>query len=406
MTESISLKVNKHFILYISIFIITFSGSVFAVNAGMQRKLEYLGYGVFMLYILIHFIRTFSKKKMSLYTTAVIVAVLFSVGLLLQGLALLTKVNLLFTMYAIIFAALLSEGAVSSYEQIRRISYAIMLGVVVSAIATVATGVSIAGPTASSEGVLGFVFTFDGGILYKNYFGADVLAGFIGLFLNARYGEKKHPIDYPVMLACLIFVFLSGSRGAYVLTIVFLVLILLEKVKYIKKRQRRILLLVICVILAVAFVFLYKRLALTSTNYMYRVQGLLNYVSYYSGDGFHMIFGNAEMAYDQEQSYVMTIRSTVGMSGSMEFAWLDILVKNGILGITGYIIIFARTFKNASVSKDWGNKFALVAVTGTVLVSSLVETYIQSIHAVFGIYSYLVMAAVCYMIKTKGVKSE
>lgn len=51
------IKLNKYFFLNLSIFIITLSGSLFIVNMEMQNALEFLGYGIFLSIIFIHYRR-------------------------------------------------------------------------------------------------------------------------------------------------------------------------------------------------------------------------------------------------------------------------------------------------------------------------------------------------------------
>jgi hypothetical protein len=73
-------------------------------------------------------------------------------------------------------------------------------------------------------------------------------------------------------------------------------------------------------------------------------------------------------------------------------AVLNILIKSGILGVIAYIIIYLRIGKNIITTNDWACKTGMVAVTVTMLISSLVEAYIQSVHCIFAIYGYMVIS--------------
>ncbi|MCD8003154.1 MAG: hypothetical protein LUG88_04495 [Clostridia bacterium] len=393
MNDILKIRINKFSPIPLSFYIITVSGSLYVTNAGLQIIFEYLGYGILLASIFIHYLKAPARRRKHLNGYAFILLILFSIGILLQELVWTTKFTLLLTMLAIIFTYLLSEGIISSYKEIKTISYAVFTGVITSTVLALISGISITG--SASEGIFGSSFSINGGILYKNYFAADMLAVYMGLFICSKFGYKSKTTDRLIMFLSVLCIILSGSRGAFVLFVVFLIVIEYDKIKMIKGKQRTAFIFILVIVCIIVFAFLYRNIALNSSTYMYRIRGLLNYLDYSNGDLFHMVFGNAEMAYDQETSYVLTIRSIVGWDGSLEFAWLDILIKNGILGIVGFALIFIRSFKIALSTNNWKVKAILIAVTATCLCSSLVETYIQSIHAVFGIYCYMIMAACC-----------
>ena len=386
------IKLDKYFILNLSMFIITLSGSLFVVNMGMQSDLEFLGYGIFLSIIFIHYRRVrYDYKKNYINRSVFILGLLFTVGILVQSLTWLTKISLIFTMIVIVFSAIIFEGFLISFREIRIMSYAILYGVIVSFVLAIGTGIGLFD---GNEGTLGF----NGGILFKNYFGSDVLAVFIGLFLNARYG-CKHRLDKYVMVVCVILVFLSMSKGAIMLLFFFLFTFNLDKVRKMKRNQRNEILFVIAIVTVIGSVFFYVNYAMSIDTYMYRIRGLLNYLDYYEEHIYYMVFGSAEMAYEKDVPYVEAIRSTVGWDGTLEFAWLNILIKNGLLGVLGYMIIFVRVYNIMFLkTNDWSLRTPCFAITTTCILSSFVEPYIQSIHAVFGVYCYLVMASLCGII--------
>lgn len=351
------IKLNKYFFLNLSIFIITLSGSLFIVNMEMQNALEFLGYGIFLSIIFIHYRRIcYGYKKKYLNRTVFILGILFALGILVQSLTWMTKFSLIFTIIVIVFSAIIFEGFLISFKDIRNLSYAILYGVVISFVLAICTGIGLFD---GSEGTLGF----NGGILFKNYFGSDVLAVFIGLFLNAKYG-CKYRLDKYVMAVCVILIFLSMSKGAIMLFFFFLFAFSLDKVRKIKREQRNKILFIIAVVVMISSVFFYVNYAMNIDTYMYRIRGLLNYLDYYEEHIYYMVFGSAEMAYEKDVPYVDAIRSTVGWDGTLEFAWLNILIKNGLLGVVGYIIIFIRSY-NVMFFKtnDWSLRTPCFAIT-------------------------------------------
>ena len=72
-------------------------------------------------------------------------------------------------------------------------------------------------------------------------------------------------------------------------------------------------------------------------------------------------------------------------------------VKSKCCGIK--VIIFIRSY-NVMFFKtnDWSLRTPCFAITTICMLSSFVEPYIQSIHAVFGVYCYLIMASLCGII--------
>ena len=58
--------------------------------------------------------------------------------------------------------------------------------------------------------------------------------------------------------------------------------------------------------------------------------------------------------------------------GTLEFAWLNILIKNGLLGVVGYIIIFIRSY-NVMFFKtnDWSLRTPCFAITTICMLSSI-----------------------------------
>lgn len=386
------IKMDKILFLNLSFFIITLSGSLFIVNWGIQTALEFLGYGILLSAIFVHYRSIcYDYKKKYINKSVFVLIILFTVGILLQSLTWFTKFSLIFTVLVIIFSAVIFEGFLISFREIRMLSYAILYGVIVSFVLAIGTGISLFD---GSEGTLGF----NGGILFKNYFGANVLAVFMGLFLNAKYG-CRHRIDKYVMCVCIILIFSSMSKGTIMLFLFFLFAFGLDKVKRIKRSQRNKILFAIAIVAVIGIGFFYMNYAMNVDTYMYRIRGLLNYLGYYEEHIFYMVFGSAEMAYDKDVSYVEAIRSTVGWDGTLEFAWLNILIKNGLLGVVGYMIIFFRAYSIMLLkTNNWSLKTPCFVITTTCLFSSFVEPYIQSIHAVFGLYCYLLMASFCGII--------
>lgn len=384
------IKINsKKYILSFFFFILTLAGSQFFSSRGLDSLLEYLCFGLLLISLAFHYYhlgRTYRIKYIIVPSMTVLLCL--CIGLFLNDITWLRRFILFGTVFAIWACIFWGEAFLNSVRYLKSISYAVLLGVFISLILGITDGAKI---ISTNEGLLGYTYGFTGGINFKNYFAADMLVVFIGLYLYGR-DIKRRSIDMFFMAFSFIAICLSGSRGGLVLFLIFFVCINSDKIKKIDRNQRRIFFGIILAAGIIVFVILYQRIALNSDTYMYRIRGLQNYWNYYLDDQFHLFFGNSENTYDQKLSYVFAVRTIVGWDGSLEFSWLDIIIKSGLLGVLGYMIVFFRYGFLVKKNNDWKIKSILFAVLATLLASSLVEAYIQSVHSLLGIYSYLVMS--------------
>ena len=143
-------------------------------------------------------------------------------------------------------------------------------------------------------------------------------------------------------------------------------------------------------------ILMYKKVTSGSESYQYRYQGLVNYLNMYGENKFYMIFGNAEMAFrNSGQSYTYNIRSVTGWNGTTELSLLSILVKNGLIGMIGYIIIFGyRLIQILSMSFS-KIKYDVLAIWVIFFTSGFVETYVANINLVFNPFCYIAIGSLC-----------
>lgn len=372
-------RMGKRTIPILWAFLITVSGSIFCNQKGVTSYIEYLAYGL----LLVNIILCYVKKRNKVKLVPIAVFFLFCIGIIVQDLSLYRRAVLCFTMLALWIVIYLAEGYLDSVATMRSVSYAVFFGILVSAILSAITGYPLTDKLENNISSWGF----NGGILYKNYFAADVIVIFIGIHLYRRY-VRKTQIDFLIQLIAIVFLFISFSKGAWIMLLVFMVIMDDKVIKHIKRGQRKYFI----GILAVLFIVSFKVVALHSETYLYRIRGFSNYISYYREDMFHMIFGSAERVYDKAHSYGYMVRSTTGWDGSLEFAWLNILIKNGILGIIGFGVIILH-FLKASVEIDsLDDKAVYLAIFIMLFTSSLVEIYIQSIHNILGVYCFMILS--------------
>lgn len=367
-------------------FMITVSGSLFFNEYGITKVFEYLAYGIFITCISRYAIR----KRIKPTLISITVIALFLIGIWVQDLSIQRRIVLSFTMYVIWISIFKTKGIALDAKLLRKVSYAILFALIISLILCVIAGLPLSDAVYDSASLL--KMGFNGGIKHKNYYAADLISVIMGIYYSNKNGIMKK-MDIVLLFVLHILLFASGSRGAMLILLSFYVIIFVDKIiSMIIRNQRKAFTMIVCIFGTMMFIVAYKLIALNSSTYLYRIRGFLNYIDYFKQDNFHMIFGSAEMFYDKEIEYVYAVRSVIGWDGTLEFAWINVLIKNGILGVIGFLMVFFRymhlLFKNKKMDTFY------IAVITMLLVSSLVETYMQTIHSIFGIYCYFVLSGI------------
>ena len=379
----------KHTLLFLSFFLITLGNSSYLTAIGIADKIQMTGYLLLMVMIFKCFM-TNNSRKGKLLSIFLIVFILFSIGIIRQDLAITTKIHLILTMIVIDSVALLSENIMTHLSDLKIVSYGILTAILISLILAMMNGISLT--TLAVEGVGDSSWGFNGGLQHKNYFAVSILASYMGFFFS-KSTEKKDTRLSMLRFIEIILLVLSNSRGGYILFITFLLVVNFDKLKLIKKNQRLPLMIVVLLITALGTLYFYTKYVLTSGSYDIRLQGLENYIQRYSNDNFHLWYGNAEMAFrDSGLSYEENVRSIVSWNGTTELSILSILIKNGILGLIGYIIIFTLKILDCISLRQSKEKIFMISTIVVLLTSALLENYIVNIQITFGVFCYIGMS--------------
>ena len=391
MKEQSGYRIKKlDLLLFVSILIITLSNCNAFVGSSIETLLELSGYSILLFGIFLSY-RKLPKKYKKTYIKSryiFILIVLSNIAIIPQNLTLVRKVILIFGMVAIIMISTMSEGLINSTKSIEMMSDAVLIGVFLSMLFCIAYGKSITMPTA--EATLGIALAFNGGIKDKNI-ATMMIVVIISQYIilkQKHYMTKKQLL---IIIFSLIILLASNSRGAWINMLVFLIML----------NYKKILNMAVPVMIIVILVF-YFEVILNSSTYMYRFNGLINFFEKFGDDPYRMWFGIADLVYDQKNDYVFTYRELTGWDGTLEIAWVNILIKNGLFGIIGFVLIYIRAIKTAIKSTNKLNKTILLAIIVMLLASSLVATYIQTIHGVMGTYCYLLMGYLSGLINKKS----
>lgn len=372
--------------LFISIFLIVLGTSSFFLSINLAQYFQYLGYFILLICIILSFYKK-SKNKSDIMIMYFPVFILFNIGILLQDLNNGTKLRLVFTMVVIETLALLSENLLDSYLKINIVCLSIFIAVLFTTIVAIITHMSLT--SLAVEGIGGSSQGFNGGLNHKNSFGEDMLISLIGLVF-CKGKTKFNKLNSLIIVAEILLIIISNARECYVWLIILLLYKFIYNLKFVNNIQKGLFIFVSLLFVIVIAINFYNYINNSSGSYGIRVQGLMNYLNMYSSDQFHMWFGNASMAFrDSGLSYEDNIRSVTGWNGTVELALLNILVKNGILGLIGYIWIFLVYIKKwiclkSSIFKEYAGAILILLLTST-----LVQTSIVSIQALFGMVGYI-----------------
>ena len=384
--------------MFLTIFLLTLSHCVAFVGTKIEHITEYSGYFLLLVGVLVSYFNLDVKyRKKNTTAVVIILSALMIPGILIQNLSFMRKVNIILTILAIIMVSIMSENYIKDARIFRTMAYSCMFGVLVSTVICFYKGVPLIKP--ASEATFGISNFFNGGIRDKNIATMMILV-IISLYIYNKELGKKKTIDVFASIVALVLIVTSSSRGAWIELLVFVLMLNYKLIRFIKKEQRIGVIILALILIIPIGLFFYNNYILKSETFLFRHRGLLNYISMFKDDKVHFILGNAELAYGSGIDYAIAIRSVTGWDGTIENSWLNILIKSGVLGVIGYLIIFLRAIITAIKCKRLDYSTIYLSVTMSLFISSFVAIYIQTIHGLFGIYCYLIMAYYSWKIRS------
>ena len=387
-------KGNKYYFMFMTAFLLTISDSTVFISVGINKIITFLACTFLFIQILISYLDSKHRKSAeSMKGIAICLIGIFflCLGSLLQYDSIGILLRIVFPAIILISSITISDNYENSYLAIKTFSYGIFVGIAMIFIVALLGEVPVIEKTA--EGIL--KTGLNGGFQYKNYFAATALSGFMGLFI-CLLKDKKTIVDISLMIIEILMILLSGSRGTVLMLLIFVFMMLGSKhiVNFINnfrrlicnKKERIIILVSLFILLAIIAILIVSQ----SSTYSYRIRGVKNYFEFYNNDCFHLIFGNSSLVFKGESSqYVAIIRSVInGFDGSYEMGFINVIIKNGLLGLVGYILCYVYMIKKIINKK---NSYICISIFILLMISSLVEAYVCSIHTIFGLQCYLLI---------------
>ncbi len=385
------------FYYFITIFILTVSNCLAYVGTTTEHLLETVGYVLLLGGIIFSYLK--SNRGYIFTNTSKMVVLLLALmlpGIMMSDLTIYRKLTVVFTIVAIIIVSTISDNYIKYFTIFRTMAYACFAGVIVSTTITVLKGISLF--KYASEPTFGLIYCFNGGIRDKNV-ATMMISIIMSIIIYSKEMRKNKITDFILLLISSLVIVAANSRGAWIELAIFVFMLNYKKIEKISKKYRESIVLVLLVIAIPIVFYLYNNLIMKSETYLYRYRGLINYISMFRNDKYILIFGNPELAYGTGLDYATAVRSVTGWNGTIENAWLNILIKSGILGVSAYLIIFIRATVIALRSRNIIHKTISLSVIITLFISSFVAIYIQTVHGLFGIYCYLIIGFYSGLIK-------
>lgn len=367
-------------------FLLTLSNSNSLVSIGIDKWIEYLGLGLILMVIYKNK-QLLSSKGIRFLLRFFIVLAFFCVGICLQyDLANSRKISLVLSMFILASTAIFPSGIIQSTKCLEYIARGVICGVLTSTcFSLILFGTVI---NKATEGII-IEYGFNGGLQHRNYYAYAILCVIFIYYFKYKQNHKKKDLHFLFFLVFLLII--SNSRSSYAILLLFLLVMNHHKIKLYKNKNLFNFGIIILIMIVFALPICYY-FATISETFLFRINGLNNYIKYYKDDWFHLIFGNSEMAFRTSgMTYDQNIRSVVGWDGSTELVVLNVLVKNGILGFVGYIYIFCVDYKRIKKIKNEKVKNYCFALLLCFICSAFVESYLANINFPFTVFNYLIL---------------
>lgn len=381
---------RKDILPFLGFFLMTIGNGKY-LGAKCGDLIEYLGIAILL-------ILCYWPTKTHHISVTKIIKVLFltsllSIGAFIKGTPTKACYMIALTSFALMSFSLMSQSILSTNKRIKIAASAIFSGAVFSALIGLITG-TLGFTLGSDESIVGILYV--SGFQVKNYCGGIWLLLFI---LNYIYYIRNGRLGYKEKIVLTMFLFLivlSGSKGALALSLIWILLINFDRILKFRKNQKKIFGFVVGIVACLIGVYIYNNILINVYTYAYRMRGLSNLVEYMLQDSRNLFFGLSDIAYaNSGVDYTTNMRRFLGWQSSVEMAYVNILIKNGLIGFISYILIFKNFLSGCKrcTATDQSIVKSLVIV---LLISGLTETYAASIHYVVGPVMYCLIRGLIY----------
>lgn len=381
---------EKDILPFLGFFLITIGNGKY-LGAKFGDLIEYLGLAALLL--LCYWPSKTNHVSVTETIKVLFLTSLLSIGAFIKGTPTKACYMIALTSFALISFALKSQSVLSTNKRIKIAANAISSGAVFSALIGLVTG-TLGLTLGSDESIVGILYV--SGFQVKNYCGGIWLLLFILDYIyymrNGKFGHKERTL----LAIFLLLIVLSGSKGALVLSMIWILLINFDKILKFRRNQKRIFIFFAGIVACLIGIYIYNNILINVYTYAYRMRGLSSLVDYLLQDSKNLFFGISDIAYANTGfSYTTNMRQFLGWQSSVEMAYVNILIKNGLIGYTSYILIF-KDFLSGCKRCTATDQSIVKSLVIVLLISGLTETYAASIHYVVGPIMYCLIRGLIY----------
>ena len=381
---------KKDILPFLGFFLITIGNGKY-LGAKFGNLIEYLGLAALLL--LCYWPSKTNHVSVIETIKVLLLTVLLSIGAFIKGAPTKACYMIALTSFALISFALKSQSVLSTNKRIKIAANAIFSGAVFSALIGLITG-TLGLAFESDESIVGILYV--SGFQIKNYCGGIWLLLFILNYIYYMKNGRLGHIERIVLAMFLLLIVLSGSKGALALSLIWIFLINFDRILKLRRNQKKIFIFLAGIVACLIGIYIYNNILINVYTYAYRIRGLSNLVDYLLQDSRNLFFGISDIAYaDTGYSYTTNIRQFLGWESSVEMAYVNILIKNGLIGFISYILIF-KDFLSDCKRCTVTDQSIVKSLVIVLLISGMVETYAVSIHYVVGPVMYCLIRGIIY----------
>ncbi len=370
-------SINQRIVVFITFFLLTIGNGSY-INSIFQNKIEYAGLALLL-------ISTFLFQKKNIYILKkdiriITCSIILTIGALHYNISSQSIIMIFLSSLLLMSYSEFSNCFVTDNKQVKLIGDALLCGMILNSIIGIITGTL--GLSFNSKEAI-FMILFQSGIRIKNYCGGIWLITFISYYI---YYYRNNTINKHLMKLLILglLILFSGSKGALLLVIIFVLGINFKKIMIFKKNQTFIFYSLLIITIGIASIYLYNNVFVNIPTYAYRMRGINKIIDIISEDYNRLIFGFSDIAYaNTKYDYTINMRNYLGWESSIEMAYVNIIIKNGIFGLIIYFYLFKNILKSSKkiTKKERDIIHCMVTI---MLLSGFTETYIASIHYVVG----------------------
>lgn len=362
------------------------------------KILIYLGMFILLMYILGTTCRNIKLTMNKDKCIFIVLLILLSLGIIVQkDLSVMQKISPLISFFIMLVFYVYGYHLLNDFKIIRLFGYTILVTFIMSMIFTPLLGGEIV--TIPTEGMS---YALTAGLGHKNASSICIFSAYMAISSYFKFVEKNKA-DCIAIVLLIIFMLAGASRATWILMLVYTALLNQDVFYKIKKESRFIFYIFLMMFICLCGYVFISMIIMESASYGFRFLGLWSYLNQYGTDANVMLFGHGDILYNSNYGdYDHRIWILLGGIGTFEIAYLDVLAKNGLLGLIVYLYVYFIPIFKGFKSKLKQNKIMFFSLSITALISGMVDIFITQIIYPYAVFVLCTISWVNYNYKNEN----